>query len=962
MNENSNHLISRLKWDTSFDSKTQAAALQNRLSDWSGLLLKEEITAVFDKLCPPHQTWKIPLLELDLGTIDFQNLEVELSAKIRRQLNEKLTELILYSHQHGRRIEILDGKKSALELIRYFLQHGLLPWNYQLADGSINQILTAHLQENPKEVIAVLKELGFSAAQVRQRMAWQFTEPNMIRIINGMEPNVGGQIILFSSEFTKIQQKETIVQAGGTADFKKHLWLWILNYLLTERGTVFNRLQFMKSSIVQMAAHYNLQYNQLFELIEAAVDKLNSSFSLQPDFITTLQLLSKEHKSRKKHAGIISKDSQDYWLSLSVLIRDQTLNSSDAKKAEFNELVSVLSAQNKAQFFALIRSFGTTADFWLSLINGLSDDTLTTLLFSLKGRQSKILAATILFINQLTGGMQSSRERNLLWYTGILLISEHKNKAIDQSKFLHSLITALSEHKKLTKIALLDQLMAAEVPHALKNLLHTEVYQALNTVYMHEISGATAGFLKKHIQQLMEMLHQQRAAGKKDNKLMETLQNYVRLQPKAVKEAYTSTPYQKSMQLLLPNFITGKTAATIKQQVLLRVTDKMWAATEQQILQAGADGLLENLIDVLVNQQRVPQSFNALNPQEITTLIIKMYPDKFFRILQKGMLAAPQLTWLNEVLGFNVLLNGIAKLDASRQYMLDSMEQLYRALGVISVPGISAVELQFILFKKVMQAWVSGNWKLVAPENIWNELTWEVCTKRSVSKTEFLKRIDHGKLRFPPALRMSFESLMDHERLSRKAENHKVLASLPKTLNIHQKEHHRILEGGIHIRNAGMVLINSYLSTLLTRLDLINTHKKFVSAGAQLAAVHYLQFVVTGLEGTPESVLPLNKLLCGIPLAQPVMEREEISNAHKLLIDGLITAIISHWPSIGKCSVDGFRGNWLVRDGVLIEKEERWELTVEKKAYDLLIHRSPFSFSVIRHPWMDKPIHVIWPY
>jgi hypothetical protein len=223
--------------------------------------------------------------------------------------------------------------------------------------------------------------------------------------------------------------------------------------------------------------------------------------------------------------------------------------------------------------------------------------------------------------------------------------------------------------------------------------------------------------------------------------------------------------------------------------------------------------------------------------------------------------------------------------------------------------------------------------------------------------------MDHGKPRFPSALRLPLESLINQDRSLRKPDKDTALKILPsKRLTPVIRDQDDRLKGSVSVRNAGLVLINGYLSILLTRLDLISEQKKFCSAEAQLAAVHYLQYVVTGLDNTEESLLPLNKLLCGIPLSQPVMESIEISEAHKALIDGLIEAVISHWPSIGNCSVYGFRGNWLVRDGLLTEKEDRWELTVEKRAYDLLIHKSPFSFSVIRYPWMDKPLHVNWPY
>ena len=175
------------------------------------------------------------------------------------------------------------------------------------------------------------------------------------------------------------------------------------------------------------------------------------------------------------------------------------------------------------------------------------------------------------------------------------------------------------------------------------------------------------------------------------------------------------------------------------------------------------------------------------------------------------------------------------------------------------------------------------------------------------------------------------------------------------------REESTITRETIPVRNAGLVLVNNYLTMLFVRLGLTND-QGFIEPEMQLRSVHYLQYFVTGLTHTEEHLLPLNKVLCGLALPQPVADGIIISDEHKDLIDGLIKAMIGQWSVIGDSSVDGFRGNWLVRDGLLSEQEDRWELTVEKRAYDILLQRAPFSFSIIKYPWMDKPLHVNWPF
>ena len=222
--------------------------------------------------------------------------------------------------------------------------------------------------------------------------------------------------------------------------------------------------------------------------------------------------------------------------------------------------------------------------------------------------------------------------------------------------------------------------------------------------------------------------------------------------------------------------------------------------------------------------------------------------------------------------------------------------------------------------------------------------------------------MDAHKQVLPPLLQLELESFIVqcHYIAEPNNENPKIKpVKIVKPIMMKEKVDN--LKGGISVKNAGLVIVNSYIAILFERLGL--THdRKFINAESKLQAAHYLQYIVTGQEHTEESSLPLNKILCGVPLVQPLMEEISISVENKQLMEELIRAVIGYWSAIGSSSIDGFRGNWLVRDGLLTKREERWELTVDKRPYDLLIHKSPFSFSIIKHPWMDNPLHVNWAY
>lgn len=41
-------------------------------------------------------------------------------------------------------------------------------------------------------------------------------------------------------------------------------------------------------------------------------------------------------------------------------------------------------------------------------------------------------------------------------------------------------------------------------------------------------------------------------------------------------------------------------------------------------------------------------------------------------------------------------------------------------------------------------------------------------------------------------------------------------------------------------------------------------------------------------------------------------------------------------------------------------KDDRWTLSVERKAYDVLLDSIPWSYSMLRTPWMHSLLMVNW--
>ena len=163
----------------------------------------------------------------------------------------------------------------------------------------------------------------------------------------------------------------------------------------------------------------------------------------------------------------------------------------------------------------------------------------------------------------------------------------------------------------------------------------------------------------------------------------------------------------------------------------------------------------------------------------------------------------------------------------------------------------------------------------------------------------------------------------------------------------------------IHIKNAGLVLISIYIPMLFERLGL-TTDQHFYSISHQKDAVQYLDYAVTGIQTIENDILSLNNILCGLPASEPLQKVITLTDSEQQLVSGLLEAAIKNWSILGITSVDGLRETFLIRNGLLLQQEDRWELSVEKGPFDMLIDRIPYSFSVIKFPWMPLPLHVKW--
>ncbi len=462
----SKHMVSSCHWDTSFDAKEHAMEMQHMLSNWCRHQLANELDEVFEAVCPEDKTLKIKQLEIDLGPVYYDSFIEDLSVRLKNALRQKLIDILNYPSKASNTLEIIPEKTSLLKTLSHFLKNGMLPWNFSTTSRSMNELLTQQLEENKQETTQMLWEVGIHES-VRKRIAWQVSSTNFKKIISVLEPSNHETIHNFSNEFIKIQRRETIVKSGSN-DFERSIWFWVLNYLFVDRGTIFNREAFVRSNLLQMAHHFNMEYSVLFELVEEAVTKIEESVHISAEFILILKVLSKELRQNPFNTNVTKKQELAHWEQLGTYFQYPDRLKNKKEQDYFEELIVNLELRDRKRLKSMMAGLSTQESYWKSMVTNttqLAKETFFNVLLAEKASA---------FLNQLKflkvySKQNTKIDADTIWKHSIIYVIKNNAQANIEDGFLNDFI-------KTFKLYNISNSLTLNIPKTLEN---TKAYQAL---------------------------------------------------------------------------------------------------------------------------------------------------------------------------------------------------------------------------------------------------------------------------------------------------------------------------------------------------------------------------------------------------------------------------------------------------------------------------------------------------
>jgi hypothetical protein len=167
---------------------------------------------------------------------------------------------------------------------------------------------------------------------------------------------------------------------------------------------------------------------------------------------------------------------------------------------------------------------------------------------------------------------------------------------------------------------------------------------------------------------------------------------------------------------------------------------------------------------------------------------------------------------------------------------------------------------------------------------------------------------------------------------------------------------------GLLVPHAGLVLLHPFLSQLFGALGVARGGEKTLPPDQLPRAAALLHWLAVGTTEVYEFELPLVKVLLGlVPEDSLPVAAGLLSEADRAEGDALLAAVVEHWAALGKTSIDGLRGSFLSRRGLLKTAESGWQLRMESESFDVLLGRLPWAVGIVKLPWMPRPIFIDWP-
>lgn len=909
------HLIGKLDLQVTVSDADMAHALRPRLETLGQRLMPGVIEQVLDAVLPADACLRLDRLDIDLGRLLPEHLEQDALHALAQALGDALAHALHTARQgRGQGAELLSAPESLMAWMTAYLLSGTLPFARLSQPFDASARLMELVAQHADAFTAWLRRHAHER-HVLTRLVWQADADILRALLAMLAPADAAVIQALLADVLVVHARTQLPRPSSQSALERLLWVATLEFLLAG-SPPFHRVRYLGHLLEREAERMGFDYGDLLRILSATVALTQQRMALHSAMPLALaQLVAELGPSPAPAARDFAAAPEGCWV--------QALAA--ARRGWFEPL------------FSRVRGVTVWPDRLEDVARSMGEGLLVQMLHAYAPGE----AAGVL--EDLAAHRTRSRSQHaewLLWACvlrriaaapaagpGRAVLRVHWQAALARRaddpwlnlrQWLHTGVAMVPQALQPSPVEYLLQLPAPRIRRLLlsSNAEHTRM--RLRRV-MAALKPAQQGML-------LDKLDVQ-GAGQRAALMpaLKTLGQASRLawMLQAADAALAGLPcpqvpcYAQPVHALPAQ--TAEDKATAARQELMDGLDAGRPLQAAQLRQWSAWMEAEDapLLNYFEARRGLPQAHarwaRALPPSALLRLLASWQPALAPAL--RTALPLMQQAWRDT-----------ASFAVRRRIGPALWRELLDLLCARRAPDMGD------LMEALIDGWSAGQ----APQ----------AAKMRSRAVQLARRGGHGHL----------AALLRGETKAASASPRKPAAPAP----VADDEHRRAL----YVGNAGLVLFYPYLPLLFERLGLLTPDGEGVARvqGEEEAsrACHLLQYLADGRLDQSETLLPLNKLLAGMPLSQPVARVHEACADDLAVCDDLMRAVADRWPALNGTTPDVLRETFLRREGRLARKGEAWTLHVQRKTVDVLVDLCPWPFSLVYHPWMPAPIHVTW--
>lgn len=904
-------------------------------------------------------TFEINKLELDLGSIPEDRFQEDFERLFEEQLEEQLLRAI--HHPSTKKDKRTDDAVFLLEALKQFLLHGTFNWSLAQRFGDISTLFRQVLQSHARELRDFLLTYGHYTS-LQHRLVYQLDEEQLFQ---GVELLAPAEINFIRSYITYLRLKYRTIQTAPIREEERiqSVWKVIYAYLLHSGSTTFNRKLFVRKTIGSLAAHLNIHYTELLQVLtELPEETVTVPTGLQ----VILSELKQEEQLRNRMRQV---QTPEEWAGLLRELR-QSNNRIVLSDPEIRHLLQLLEREERV--LQVIRPMQETEIYELVKLIAPTDAGFVIEYAKHLDRQQQKGALQ---------GQASGAFRLFKWQIILPVLAIAKRAPINRNYLIWHVFKRLSNHYNIRLYELLSfaylEIQNLQLGQELKTLIQELLESEKRTssegkenAELHfdrqlQLIRGKKAFTSGQLETLHTLMQRERQRELLLDLLSEEERHYLlrllRPEEATILSAFLGV-IDYSQEIIRTEYTTGTVMERLKWTFLFQVLHQF----KNQVF---------NRVSVVRSILEKTGAHYNLRLQELVEYFYTRLNERFFSVPFNlyNILISIRKQLINSS-SVPAVTDGDTMSDKEqnwKRYFTENEQKMPIFRSLLAQPE----QLRYFL----------PLWEATEQLVTLIQRNWQVHIDRSALLRLF-QRYFHGP-KISDANRRNLLSAviqLIRQRLT-PAQEKSLLQVLQTTTNLHPLLHaltenlkpetkdetteetemeeldlpEEDSDEIIYIHNAGLVLLAPYIPRLFEMLDLLE-NGTFKNRDAQIKGIFALQYAAFGAGEFPEYELRLNKLLTGFQTGKPLPRSVELSTEEQELIHSLLEAIIQTWDKLGNTKMQGLRGFFLQREAKLTEEEEQFILTVENKGYDVLLDFIPWSFRVIKHRWMKKGIQVKW--